>query len=102
MTPVLISNVYYLLRKTAKHKKVIDNLKMLLNILDVAVIDKKVILNALNSDFKDFEDALQNFSAQNNEGFKVIVTRNVKDYRTSGLSVMTPEIYLKSLKDAGL
>lgn len=27
VTPVMISNIYYLLRKTAKHEKIIANLK---------------------------------------------------------------------------
>lgn len=98
VTPVMISNVYYLLRKTAKHEKIIESLKTLLNIIDIALINKETVLNALNSDFKDFEDALQNFSAQNQTEISVIVTRNIKDYKTSTLSVMTPESYLKALQ----
>ncbi len=96
ITPVMISNIYYLLRKTAKHEKVIENLKMLLNIVDIAIINKQTVFEALNSEFKDFEDALQNFSAQNEKEIKIIITRNIKDYKTSKLSVMTPEIYLKT------
>jgi len=30
-------------------------------------MEKNVVLNSLNSDFKDFEDALQNFSAVQHE-----------------------------------
>lgn len=97
VTPVMISNIYYLLRKVAKHEKVIANLKMLLNIVDVALINKATVLDALHSEFKDLEDALQNFSAQNNKEIKVIITRNIKDYKTSNLPVMTPEAYLKTL-----
>lgn len=96
ITPVMISNIYYLLRKTAKHEKVIENLKMLLNIVDIAIINKQTVFDALISEFKDFEDALQNFSAQNEKEIKIIITRNIKDYKTSKLSVITPEIYLKT------
>ncbi len=98
VTPVMVSNVYYLLRKTARHEKVIENLKMLMNIIDISTINKETVLNALNSEFRDFEDALQNFSAQNEKEITVIVTRNIKDYKASNLSVMTPEIYLKTIK----
>lgn len=98
VTSIMISNLYYLLRKTAKHEKVIDNIKMLLNIVDVTTTNKKVVLEALNSEFKDFEDALQNFSAQNDEKITLILTRNVKDYKTSNLSIMTPENYLKIIR----
>ncbi len=90
VTPVLISNVYYILRKTAKHEKVIGGLKKLLQIVDVALINREIVLDALHGAFKDFEDALQHFSAQYRKEISVIVTRNTKDYKTSSLSVMTP------------
>jgi len=95
VTPVILSNLYYLLRRTAKHEKVIEHLKMLVGIIDIATINKATIMQALNSEFKDFEDALQNFSAQYDNEIKIIVTRNVKDFKESKLSVMTPEAYLK-------
>ncbi len=95
VTPVILSNVYYLLRKTAKHEKVIENLKLLINLVEIATINKATILEALNSEFKDFEDALQNYSAQHNKDIQVLVTRNVKDFKESRLSVMTPETYLR-------
>jgi len=94
-TPVIISNVYYLLRKTATHKIIVEKIKQLLTIVDIIEMDKKVVLNALNSNFKDFEDALQNFSAIKNEKIKIILTRNVKDFNKSELAILTPEIYLK-------
>jgi len=94
-TPVIIANTYYLLRKTAKHEIVIDKLNQLLNIIDITEMNKNVVLNALNSDFKDFEDALQNYSAAENGTVKVILTRNVKDFKNSALAVLTPESYLK-------
>jgi len=97
VTSVIISNIYYLLRKTANHRNVIDSLKILMNFIDICNIDKDIILSALNSDFKDFEDALQNFSAQNDSRISIIITRNTKDFKLSKLSVMTPELFLKTL-----
>ncbi len=93
-SPVIISNVYYLLRKVAKHEIIIEKLKQILTIIDVVKMDKNVVINSLNSNFKDFEDALQNFSAMDwNIG--IILTRNIQDYKTSSLAILTPEIYLK-------
>lgn len=94
-TPVIISNVYYLLRKTAKHDIIVEKLKQLLNIIDIVEMDKNAVHNALNSEFKDFEDALQNFSAIENGQVKIILTRNIKDFKKSDLAILTPEIYLK-------
>lgn len=94
-TPVIISNVYYLLRKTAKHNIIIEKIKQLLTIIEIVKIDKNAVLNALNSQFKDFEDALQNFSAIETGHIKIIVTRNLKDFKKSELAIVTPETYLK-------
>ena len=96
VTPVICSNVYYLLKQTAKHEKVIDKLNQLLLITEVLLMDKVVVKNALNSGFKDFEDALQNFSATRHGDIDVILTRNVKDYKKSEIGVLTPETYLKA------
>jgi predicted nucleic acid-binding protein len=38
ITPVIISNIYYLLRRTAKHEKVIEKLRQLLEILNIKVV----------------------------------------------------------------
>jgi hypothetical protein len=40
-------------------------------------------MNALNWDFKDLGDALQNFSAIENGEIKFILTRNLKDFKKS-------------------
>ena len=94
-TPVIIRNVYYLLVKFAKHEIVIEKLKQLLRIIDIAEINKEVIIEALNSKFKDFEDAMQNYAAENSNSINIILTRNVKDYKKSKLAVFSPEMYLK-------
>ena len=96
LTPVIYSNVYYLLRQTAKHEKVIDKLKLLLTITDVLIIDKEVLVLAMNSKFKDFEDALQNYAAIKAQTVDTILTRNLKDFKYSEIGVMTPEEYLKT------
>ncbi len=96
VTSVIISNVYYLLRQTASHDKVIEKLTQLITLTEVLTTSKEIIIKALNSKFKDFEDALQNYSAEVSEKIDVIVTRNTKDYKNSNLSIMTPETYLKT------
>ena len=96
VTPVIYSNVYYLLIQTAKHEKVIEKLNQLLTITDVLIMDKDVIVMALNSKFQDFENALQNYSAVKTGSIDVILTRNVKDFKNSELGVLTPENYLRT------
>jgi predicted nucleic acid-binding protein len=81
VTPVICSNVYYVLRQTAPHDKVIEKLKQLLMILNVLPMDGEVVLQALNSGFRDFEDALQNAAAVRAKHINTILTWNVKDYK---------------------
>ncbi len=95
VTPVIVSNVCYLLSQKAKQEKVIEKLKLLISILEVLVIDKNTIIVALNSEFKDFEDALQNYSAELNGEIDIIITRNTKDYKKSQIGIMNPENFLK-------
>ena len=97
ITPVIISNVYYLLSQKGKQERVIDKLKNLLLIVDVLIMNKNSILVALNSNFKDFEDALQNYAEEIDGEIDLIITRNTKDFKKSKLVVMHPEEFLKSL-----
>ncbi len=96
ITSVIISNVYYLLRQNSTHEKVVEKLRQLITITEVLTTDKDAIQKALNSNFRDFEDALQNYSAELNGQIDVIITRNIKDFKNSSLGVMNPENYLKT------
>ncbi len=94
-TPVIITNVYYILRKSESHKIVLEKLKQLLLFIHVTPMNHAVVIKALQSEFKDFEDALQNFTAIEADDIKIILTRNIKDFKKSELSVLTPETYLR-------
>ena len=88
------------MRQTAKHEKVIEKLSQLMTLMDVIDIDKDIIMQALSSGFKDFEDALQSFAAFKSGFIDVIITRNVKDYSKSETGVLTPESFLKIVSSA--
>ena len=61
-------------------------------------MNKKTIESALNSDFKDFEGALQNFAAVSDGEIDVIVTCNIKDSKKSEIAILTPESFVKLTK----
>jgi predicted nucleic acid-binding protein len=52
---------------------------------------------ALASDFNDFEDAIQYYTAKEG-GIDYLLTRNKKDYKRAGITVMTAEEYLEIFK----
>ena len=97
VTPVIISNTYYILRQQASHEIVLEKLKMLLSILKVLTMNNEVVHLALNSRFKDFEDALQYYSAIKSEKIDSILTRNTKDFKEAKLPVFTPKEILQTI-----
>jgi len=90
------SNIYYVLRKYATHQRVVTRLKELSELLHIMNVDETIIKRALQSGFKDFEDAIQYHVALSNPEIDVIVTRNIKDYKEAELPVMSPETFLKT------
>ena len=91
------SNLYYVLRKYTSHTKVINSLQELSDLIEIVNVDQVIVKTALKSAFKDFEDALQCYSAQSNPEVEVIITRNIKDFKNSELPVMTPETFLRTI-----
>src|SRR5688572_23134647 len=79
-----ITNIYYVLRKSGGDSKAREFIGSLLKYLTAIPIDHADILNALKSDFSDFEDGVQNFAALSNQ-CECIVTRNIDDYQKSEL-----------------
>jgi len=98
VTPVIVSNVYYLLRKLSTHQKIIKELLKLMQLVDVVHVDKASIVKALNSSFKDFEDALQNYASEQSNEIDVIVTRNTKDFKHSNIAVLAPADFINSIE----
>jgi predicted nucleic acid-binding protein len=97
VSALTFANCYYVLKKFSTHSNVIAKLSQLAEIVEITDVTKKSILESLKSDFKDFEDAIQNETAKNDSKIKVLITRNIKDYQNSDLSILTPELFLKTL-----
>ncbi|MDA8098916.1 MAG: PIN domain-containing protein [Nitrospiraceae bacterium] len=85
--------LFYILSRELRRDKAMRVLEKLRIIFRVAAVDEKVIDLSLVSSFKDFEDAVQYYSALHVEA-DCLITRNKGDYRTDQLPVMTPEEFL--------
>lgn len=93
-SPLIFANTHYILKKLKSNEFALQNLRKLKTLLNILPIDEKVIEQSLNSEFKDFEDAIQYYTAVNN-GIKVIITRNVVDYKASKITISTSEQFIK-------
>lgn len=95
------SNIYYIIKKNCSHKEMIAILKDLEALTETLDVSKQIISKSLNSDFKDFEDSIQYFTALSNKKITAIVTRNSKDYKKSDIAVLTPEEAISVLENSG-
>ena len=66
-------------------------------VFGVAVVDEKVIDLSLVSDFKDFEDAVQYYSALLAKA-DCIITRNKGDYVDDKIPILTSEEFLATVE----
>jgi predicted nucleic acid-binding protein len=73
-------------------RRILNKFKIIVNVLSV---DDKIIDLSLNSEFKDFEDAIQYYTAIENN-ISTLITRNLKDYKHANITVMTAEDFLLS------
>jgi predicted nucleic acid-binding protein len=88
--------LFYILAKELKRDKAMRVLEKVRIVFRVATVDEKVIDLSLASDFKDFEDAVQCYSAVTAK-VDCLITRNKTDYVTNILSIMTPEEFLAAI-----
>ena len=97
LSSLTFANTNYILLKTKKPNEVKLILRKLKLLADVLPLDDKIIDLALNdTNFTDFEDGLQYFTALENDQ-DIIITRNLKDFKKSKIPVMTAEQYLRTI-----
>ncbi len=96
VSPLSFTTIDYVLNKYETSESVLNKLRKFKIICKVIEVNEETIDKALNSNFKDFEDAVQYFTALQSN-CSIIITRNGKDYKNSIIPIMTAEEYLISL-----
>ncbi len=91
------ATTHYLLKKHISEKELRGLLYSLLDFVDLIPIDISIIKNSLSSNYKDFEDAIQIFAAHSMPDMDYIVTRNVRDFKDAGITVLPPAEVLSFL-----
>jgi predicted nucleic acid-binding protein len=94
VSSVSFSNLNYILSKQYSNDQARKKLQKFKTLVTVLAVTDKVVDLALSSDFKDFEDGLQYFTAIENN-VKTLLTRNLKDYKSAEIAVMTAEQFLR-------
>lgn len=97
LSSLSMNNIDYVVSKIASKKKSREIIIKLLSLVTILPVERSTIEKAAMCDFKDFEDAIQNYCAEEG-GLRHIITRNVKNYKKSDLSIQTPKEFLASLE----
>ena len=96
VSPLSFTTIDYVLNKFESSESVLNKLRKFKIICEVWEVDEMTIEKSLNSSFKDFEDAVQYYSALQSN-CSIIITRNGKDFKNSSIPIMTAEEYLSSI-----
>lgn len=95
ISALTIANIHYLLAKQlseSEAKKILRKFRVLVQIVS---LNEKIIDLALNSDFPDFENAIQYYCAIEND-IEVLLTRNLRDYKKAQIVTMTAQDFISS------
>lgn len=88
-----LANLHYMISKKRSEEEAKEILRKFKVLVHVAPLNDKIIDLALNSEFFDFEDALQYYTALQND-IEVLLTRNLKDYRKAQITVLTAQDFI--------
>jgi len=90
---LIIANCYYIISSIEDNKTAIKAILKLRVFLKILSFTDKEISQSLNSEIKDFEDAIQFFICVNNN-INNLITRNVSDYRKMEINALSQKDFL--------
>lgn len=94
ISPLTFYNISYIVFRNYNSSRSRQNLLKLKTLVHFLPVNDKVIDLTLTSDFKDFEDGIQYFTALEHN-VNILVTRNLKEYKSAEITILTAEQYLK-------
>jgi predicted nucleic acid-binding protein len=97
MCATTITTVDYLLGQALSPKETHSALQRLLDIFEVAPVNRPVLEQALRSEISDFEDAVLE-QAGRLVAVDAIATRNVKDFKKSTVTIFDPAELLSTIE----
>ena len=94
---LVIANIHYFISKTLNTTHAFDKADKLLTFIKILNVGENEVRSSISSKFKDFEDGIKNFCALNSN-MEIIITRNIKDFKHSKLSILTPKEFIVKCK----
>lgn len=90
----------FILGRDNKELDIFREFSKFMKITTTTLVDYLTIEHSVESKFKDFDDAMQYFSAKH-EGIDYIITRNKKDFIAADIPVFEPQEFIDYLLEMG-
>ena len=90
-----IATLHYFIRKEMNEVSSKKYISQLMSMLETVDVTKQALERAVVSNFHDFEDAIQFFSATSNNQIQFIVTNDKTGFRNSSIPVFSSHEFLK-------
>ena len=97
LAAISVNNLYYIIRKLRNKRTAENFVDDLLRDFEIVSLTKSIFKQARTIPDKDYEDAIQYFSAIQ-EACDILITRNKKDFPSTGLQLLTPAEFLDKLR----
>ncbi len=99
-SPSIIINAQYAGQRLIAKEKCRATIKYLLNYFVILEANIRIIKKAYQSGFSDIEDAIQYYTATQDDNIDYFITRNIKDFKSGkeNISVKSPSQFLKLFK----
>ena len=96
ISALTVANLVYIMRKELTAERIEEVLSYLMLIFHLTELTESDIMNAAKKQWSDFEDAIQSASAERIHA-DYIITRNIKDFKSSSVVALAPGEFLARL-----
>ena len=93
ISTLTFANIAYIMRKELDEDDISKIYKKLKLIFDFVDLNENILDKAVNMNWNDFEDAIQEATAENIHA-DYIITRNVDDFYNSSVEAISPNIFI--------
>ncbi len=97
VSAISLNNMHYIMRKMVAPDVALEYVRLVLNVFSIVPLDESILRLAVDLPQKDFEDAIQTFSAVQIKA-DCIVTRDKSHFSGNYMPVITPAEYADLLR----
>lgn len=97
VSAISLNNMHYIMRKMVTPDVALEYVRLVLNVFSIVPLDESILRLAVDLPQKDFEDAIQTFSAVQIKA-DCIVTRDKSHFSGNYMPVITPAEYADLLR----